>query len=72
MTTDTTPRLDSLVCWMASDLAAALVDLLRDELTIDVRVEFDANGILAYVAESDSRVANAAFLGFQLGRDFYR
>ena len=69
---DTTPRLDSLVCWMDAHVAAKLVGLLRVELDIDVRVELELYDMRVYVAESNAQIANAAFLGFQLGRDFRR
>ena len=66
---DATPRLDSLVCWMDAPVAATLVGLLRVELDLEVRVELELHDMRVYVAESDFRVANAAFRGFQLGRD---
>ena len=68
MPAHTSPRLESLVCWMASQPAKRLAALLRDELGIAVRVELVDFDTQVYVAESDARLAHAAYLGFQLGR----
>jgi hypothetical protein len=54
---------------MDAHVAAKLVGLLRVELDLDVRVELELYDMRVYVARSDARVAHAAFLGFQLGRD---
>ena len=67
-TKTTASRRDRLVCWTSLTAVRRLAAVLRQELGVPCRLERDGAEARLYVAETDHRLAAAAFAGYQLGR----